>query len=295
LHARCARHANPYNYGLAVPFGGAQDRTQDHGTPLLHVDAIASGVRRDGGAYIPKRETIVTSEAASNPAPDTEHPAVRAAMSITVLTMIEACILFWSAGQWNWPRGWLLVGLNLLAMPVEIWVLSRMNPVLLRERFREHKGTQSFDKGVLLFLLPMTLVIFCVAGLDARFRWSDLGTKVILPGLALYLAGSVLILWVKVVNPYLESTVRIQQDRNHVVISSGPYRFVRHPMYVGAILKYASYPLILGHAWGYVPVVLLTLLYMLRTRMEDRTLREQLPGYAEYSQRTSYRLFPGLW
>ncbi len=225
-----------------------------------------------------------------------ERSGALAMASLTSWVVIEAVTLFCAAGQRLWLRGWVLVGLLLFTVPIKTWIMSRANPVLLRERFQRHEGTESFDKGVLVLLVPMVLVTVLVAGLDSgRYGWSRLGMWTILPGIGLYLLGSAFIWWVMAVNPYLESTVRIQEDRSQKVINAGPYRFVRHPMYFGAVIMYGGYPMILGSAWAYVPVGVLALLYVLRTRLEDRALREKLPGYMEYSQQTRYRLMPGVW
>jgi protein-S-isoprenylcysteine O-methyltransferase Ste14 len=96
-------------------------------------------------------------------------------------------------------------------------------------------------------------------------------------------------------NPHLETTVRIQKDRGHKVITTGPYRFVRHPMYTGVLLMYAGWPLILGSMWSYVVVGIIVVLFVVRTALEDRTLRTELEGYEAYAGRTRYRLLPGVW
>ncbi len=227
---------------------------------------------------------------------DTGRPALRAMLSMSVPIVVQGIVLFIAAGRWNWLRGWVLIGLRLFTMPFEVWILSHANPVLLRERFRKHKGTESFDHGILLLLVPILLAIYCVAGLDAaRFEWSSLGVGTILPGIALHLLGAGLVLSVMAVNPYLEGSVRIQEERHHKAITVGPYRFVRHPMYVGSTIMIAGAPLILGSAWAYLPVGALALLYVFRTAMEDRVLQEKLPGYAAYCRQTRYRLLPGVW
>jgi protein-S-isoprenylcysteine O-methyltransferase Ste14 len=215
--------------------------------------------------------------------------------SMSVWIVVNSITLFWSAGRWDWPRGWLLIGMFVLAMPVDLWVMSRRSGVLLRERFRQHKGTESFDKGILLLFVPILLVIFCVAGLDERFQWSSLGVATIWRGIALFALGDALVVWVMAINPYLETTARIQEDRHQTVITRGPYRLVRHPMYLGGCIKAAGWPLIVGSAWAFLPVGALTLVYVIRTALEDRMLREKLSGYREYSQQTRYRLLPGGW
>jgi protein-S-isoprenylcysteine O-methyltransferase Ste14 len=96
-------------------------------------------------------------------------------------------------------------------------------------------------------------------------------------------------------NRYLETTVRIQEERGHQVVNSGPYRFVRHPMYVGVILQFMALPMVLGSKWAFVPAGVVVLLFVIRTGLEDRTLRNELAGYAQYAESTRYRLLPGVW
>jgi protein-S-isoprenylcysteine O-methyltransferase Ste14 len=104
-----------------------------------------------------------------------------------------------------------------------------------------------------------------------------------------------LIFWAIRTNAYLGRMVRIQQDRGHRVVTGGPYRYVRHPMYVGIILLFPCMALFLGSWWAFVPAVLIGALMVIRTALEDDTLQAELTGYAEYAQRVRYRLVPGLW
>jgi protein-S-isoprenylcysteine O-methyltransferase Ste14 len=97
------------------------------------------------------------------------------------------------------------------------------------------------------------------------------------------------------VNTYLSRSVRIQEERGHQVITSGPYRFVRHPMYVGALLFVLCIPMVLDSIWAFIPSAVIVILFIIRTALEDRTLIEKLPGYAEYTKRVKYRLIPFVW
>jgi protein-S-isoprenylcysteine O-methyltransferase Ste14 len=101
--------------------------------------------------------------------------------------------------------------------------------------------------------------------------------------------------WAMVTNRFFSSIVRIQRDRGHIVCDGGPYRWVRHPGYAGGALAALATPLALGSWWAFVPAVLTILLTAWRTALEDRTLQQELPGYAAYTQRTRYRLLPGVW
>jgi len=140
------------------------------------------------------------------------------------------------------------------------------------------------------------LLVPAVAGLDVgRYRWSSLGVYYALLGLVLMVASSILLNWAMIENPHFEPTVRIQEDRGHRVVSSGPYGFVRHPGYLSGILWMSAIPLIVGSLYAFVPVALYGALMVLRTHLEDRTLHEELAGYPEYAERVRYRLLPGIW
>jgi protein-S-isoprenylcysteine O-methyltransferase Ste14 len=140
------------------------------------------------------------------------------------------------------------------------------------------------------------LIVPAVAGLDVgRYRWSSLGIYYAVLGLIMMVVSSVLINWAMIENPYFEPTVRIQEDRGHRVVSTGPYGIVRHPGYLSGILWMSSIPLVIGSLYTFVPVALYSALMILRTHLEDRTLQDELAGYADYAGKVKYRLFPGVW
>ena len=117
----------------------------------------------------------------------------------------------------------------------------------------------------------------------------------LIPGAFLFAAAMSLIAWTLAVNRHAETTVRIQTDRGHAVVTTGPYRFVRHPMYAGAIVMYVTTPLIWGSGVALAISAAIIALLIWRTGMEDRTLQRELPGYSEYAARTRFRLAPGIW
>jgi protein-S-isoprenylcysteine O-methyltransferase Ste14 len=231
--------------------------------------------------------------------PHGKHPfsgAGRRFAQLTSAIALWGLLLFVSAGNFTWVRGWVYLGLYALGLMICGGALIRFNPTLAAVRARTHHGTKPFDRTFAALYAPMLFVIAVVAGLDAvRFGWSILGTRWLCVGALLQIGGSIPIAWAMATNPFLETTVRIQTDRGQQVISSGPYRYVRHPMYVGAILQIIATPLILGSVWALLPTCLVIGLLMFRTYMEDRTLYAELPGYAAYTQHTRYRLIPRVW
>lgn len=178
-------------------------------------------------------------------------------------------------------------------------VLTFVDPELLNQRGAWQKKTdaKAWDRILVRVFGQFSLNILpIVMGLDVgRFHWSNLGLWVTVLGVAVFSAGWALLTWAMVVNPHFETIVRIQVDRNHRVVTTGPYQVVRHPGYVGAGLWALGSPLIVGSAYGLLPAGITVGLLVLRTGLEDRTLRAELPGYADYARRVRYRLVPGIW
>ncbi len=212
---------------------------------------------------------------------------------------IQGMFLFVAAGTFALPRAWFFLLLSFIAIFGQMVLLAWRNPELVnhRARWRKKRDAKRWDKPlVIAFGVLGFEVLPVVIGLDVgRYRWSNLGTAWLAIGTALYILGTVLITWAMQVNTHFETTVRIQTDRNHHVVTRGPYRFVRHPGYVGAELWILAAPLIVGSAYGLIVVALVTVTLVVRTSLEDRTLQRELPGYADYATRTPYRLFPGIW
>jgi protein-S-isoprenylcysteine O-methyltransferase Ste14 len=175
------------------------------------------------------------------------------------------------------------------------WGMAKA-PGLLQERSQMAANVKTWDKYVNLFYTLSLMALLVVAGLDAgRYGWSQVPGWVQWLGAAGMFASGWVIWRAMVENAFLARWARIQSDRGQRVISSGPYRVVRHPMYAAIILLVISMSLQLGSWWALVPAGLVTLIYLLRTRLEDQMLQTELDGYREYAARVRYRLFPGVW
>jgi protein-S-isoprenylcysteine O-methyltransferase Ste14 len=205
--------------------------------------------------------------------------------------------LFLGAGTLRWTRGWIFAivycgSVAALALAVRQW-----NPDLMAARLKlRHKDTKAFDRIFWSIHMPLTAVLPGIAGLDAvRFRWSPMPAWIEAPAIVLFLLALALIAWTLKANPWAEQTVRIQVDRNHSVASTGPYRIVRHPMYVGALAMYPAMAGMLGSMMALMVAGLEIVAFVWRTAREDRTLRSELPGYETYASATKYRLVPGIW
>lgn len=205
-------------------------------------------------------------------------------------------LIFLPAGTLAWRPGWIFLGVLVLGFGVSALVLARVNPVIYRARSRIQAGTKRWDKALLALLLPTLVAILPVAALDAgRFHGSAVPAWAVLAGYLGVLAGIGVTGWAQAVNPFFEPGVRIQSERHQRVIDGGPYRFVRHPGYVGALFLLFGMALALGSFWALVPAALAAALLVLRTAWEDRLLQAELPGYADYSRRVRWRLLPGVW
>lgn len=211
--------------------------------------------------------------------------------------MVDCAILLLAAGRVNWINAWIYIGLILAYELVCTVSLILLNPVVLNTRGKfAKKGTKTFDYWYMVLYMLFSLAGLIVMGFDAgRYRWSVVPWGVVLAGIVMILPAFVLGICAMAVNPYFECTVRIQKDREHQVVTAGPYRWMRHPGYAGQILSWLATPLILGSWWGVLPSTLVIVLIVIRTILEDRTLLKELPGYGEYVRTTRYRLLPPIW
>jgi len=227
--------------------------------------------------------------------------AARAAMIVLKAVVIFAWFvgsLFIAAGRLDWLRGWIWASFFVVGIAAIGLIVRRRNPQVLeaRSKWRAPQDTKRFDKIFLAVYLPLVLIHPAIAGLDAcRYRWTSIPFAFVYPGVLLLYGALALIVWALVVNPFAEASVRIQSDRGQTAITAGPYRLVRHPMYVGMIVMYVANSLILGSVWALGLSAVLAALVIWRTAQEDRTLRDELIGYQNYAARTRYRLLPGVW
>ncbi len=217
------------------------------------------------------------------------------ARSVYTAGMLLA-ILFIPAGTLAWPEAWVLFVLFVgFSFGVFFW-LKKNNPGLFRERTARGKKSKPWDKVIVAAYSLLNVAILVVAGLDhARFGWSRVPVLLRVTAFLGLVPPALIIVSAMKHNPFTSDVVRIQEDRGHRVCSDGPYRFVRHPWYIGVILIALMIPLSLGSFYALIPAALVAFLFILRTALEDKTLREELPGYQEYSRVVRYRLVPGIW
>ncbi len=240
---------------------------------------------------------MTTHTAPSQPAWTSELKAgVRKRLTqIGALLLVYALLLFLPAGRLDWTWAWVLLGLYLAMIALNALVMFRLNPEVIARR-AEGEGQKGWDRIVGGLWAIAGLAGLVVAGLDVRFGWSaPLPLAWHLAGAAGYTLGFALFSWAMASNAYYSTVERVQADQGHTVCTTGPYRFVRHPGYVGAILQSLVAPLLLGSLWAFVPGALAAALMVVRTALEDRALRAELPGYAAYARSVRFRLIPGVW
>jgi protein-S-isoprenylcysteine O-methyltransferase Ste14 len=219
---------------------------------------------------------------------------VKRLIQVVVQLLILVALLFISAGRLDWGWAWAYLGVSVGILAVNALV---MPPELIAERGQVGKeDIKSWDRVVTTISILPALGAPIVAGLDERLGWSPhLALTVHLVGLAFLVLGQGLFTWSMVSNKFFSTSVRIQMDRDHTVAVGGPYRYVRHPGYVGFIVSALAMPLALGSLWALIPAAMTLCLFVIRTALEDKTLQEELDGYREYAAQVRYRLLPGVW
>lgn len=206
-------------------------------------------------------------------------------------------LLLVPAGTLHWPAAWVFLGtIGVLGVAGGLW-LARIDPALLAERMRPmmQDDQPAADKKFMLAFGIAALIWFLAIGLDRRTLASDMPAAWQGLGWAMLLLSTGFIMWVMRENSFAAPVIKLQAERGHRVVSSGPYAFVRHPMYSGTILFFVGAALLLGSWWGVALSPLFAVLFGVRSGIEERTLLAGLPDYADYATRVRYRLVPGLW
>jgi len=233
--------------------------------------------------------------------PAASRPNVKAGIRKRVATyaisvILTVLMLFGAAGRLGWLWAWVYMGIWLASMAVVGPITIRTTPEAVAER-GEFRITKTWDKVVVACcLLDLFVALPIVAGLDERFGWTG-GLALLwhVFGAVILVAGMALYAWGMITNAYFSMVVRLQDDRGQAVCTTGPYRFMRHPGYVGLILQALGLPLLLGSWWALLPGLAASLALIVRTSLEDGMLLAELPGYQDYAQKVPYRLLPGVW
>ena len=228
---------------------------------------------------------------------DQKRGVKRWVLTSLIAVVLLAASLFLSAGTLFWWQAWIYLFTAAAILVLDYVVLVPISPDLLGERSRYQKGAKAWDQ--LLSRLMATIgpvVILIVSGLNYRNSWSgDFPAWIVVIAMEFVLLGGLLALWAMAANRFFIGMVRIQDERGHRVVKSGPYRYIRHPGYLGSLFYILFTPLALGSLWALVPAMLTMGVILLRTYLEDKTLKDELHGYQEYAAEVHHRLVPGIW
>lgn len=231
---------------------------------------------------------------------NSQHSPVMIWLSLIVRMTLFAVALMWPAGTWYWWEAWVMVGLWTIFGVVMTLYLMQYDPELLAERLKLvplHKEQKAWDKVIMLLFLIAGIALYIIPGFDVvRYGWSEpLPYWMKAVAVLIHIPSFFLLGWIMRENTYLAQVVKIDKQRDHHVITTGPYAVVRHPMYTVVIILLFAVPIALGSRYALILTVFLTMLLIVRTYLEDRTLHLELKGYPEYTKKTPYRLMPGVW
>jgi len=210
--------------------------------------------------------------------------------------LLMVALFFLSAGRLDLPGAWFFFGLYFVSLVINMVIFLKYNPEVVKARAEILKGELKWwDKVYVVLSVLFVFALPAVCGLDVRFAAPTPSIEYYLAGILLFVVGWSFTSWALVVNKFFEGAVRIQKERGHKVITTGPYVIVRHPGYAGMILFYLAMPFGLGSLYGLIPALLLAATFVFRTHFEDEFLQKELKGYKKYCKSTKYRLIPFVW
>ena len=212
---------------------------------------------------------------------------------VVATLFLQGFLLFVFAGTLSWNWAWIFLILEIVVLIINYWVLPRE---VMEERGREKKNVKRWDRILLSIGTVPALGVYALSGLDYRLSWSpSFSFYYHIIGLVILFSGSMLFTWSMVSNKFFSTVVRLQEERGHSTATTGPYKYVRHPGYVGYLLMVIAAPIALGSIYALLMSFLVLIIFIVRTDLEDKTLLSELDGYKEYVQKVKYRLIPFLW
>ena len=206
--------------------------------------------------------------------------------------LIVGGLLFIPANSFEYWNGWLFMGLLFIPMFIAGIILMIKNPKLLKKRLNA-KEKENEQKWVLLFSGLMFLSGFIIAGLNYRYKWTELPNIVVIIASILFIIAYILYAEVLRENTYLSRTIEVQE--NQKVIDTGLYGYVRHPMYAVTILLFLTMPLILGSITSFLIFLIYPVIICKRIKNEEDVLERDLKGYIEYKKKVKYKIIPFVW
>jgi len=206
--------------------------------------------------------------------------------------LILAALFFGTAGTLDYWQAWVYLAVLYLPMTFVLVYLLRRDPELLERRLRGREPLAA-QRAIIVAATLVLLLAFIIPGLDRRFGWSNLPPPLVVAFDVIVLVGYAFFFLVLRQNSYASRTLQVEPGQR--VVTTGPYRVVRHPMYLAVMVMYLASPLALGSVWALLPALLLPIFLVARIRSEERLLAHDLPGYREYQSTTEYALVPGIW
>ena len=206
---------------------------------------------------------------------------------------VMVLILFWPAGTLRWAEAWIYIILQLGYSVIMVLYFLKHNPEIIKKRMEMKLPSRLWDRVVMIPVILAMISLLIIPGLNVRYNWSNIPIYIEVIGFIGFLTSSYLIFLIMKENSYLLKTVEIQKGQK--VVSTGPYSIVRHPMYSASILMVFSIALALGSLYALIPAALASFFLIIRTHLEDNTLKKELKGYKDYTKRTKYRLLPKIW
>ncbi len=207
--------------------------------------------------------------------------------------LLQGTILFISAWSLSWIWAWILISVGIIILIINAIVL----PIeVIEERGRKKENVKKWDKILTTVNIFPMLGMYIISGLDYKFNWSiELPISIHIIGILITFLGSILFTWSMVSNKFFSTMVRIQDERDHKVAIEGPYKYVRHPGYVGFIIMVLATPIALGSLYALSMSAIVSIIFIIRIALEDKTLNKELNGYKEYSKNVKYKLVPFIW
>jgi protein-S-isoprenylcysteine O-methyltransferase Ste14 len=224
------------------------------------------------------------------------NPMDLSALRSSVLgTLALAALLFVPAGTLRYWQGWAFLFVFVAASAAFAVYLAVYDPALLRRRMQAGPSQEKepVQKIIIRFVTIGFILLVAVPALDFRFGWSRAPWTIAVAGDVLVALSFVVFYRVVRVNSFAASTIRVEPGQH--VVSTGPYAWVRHPMYTGAFVLLIGTPLALGSWWGLLVVPLFVPIFVFRILNEEEVLARELPGYTTYQERVRYRLIPFVW
>jgi protein-S-isoprenylcysteine O-methyltransferase Ste14 len=228
----------------------------------------------------------------------TKQTNVKVIVQLLIVLVLVPFMPLIASGAWGWWQAWAYALLAILGFIISRALAVRRNPDIIKERSDSFgkEDAKPWDKILAPTVALGSVVPLFLIGLDKRFGWTTpFGLSANLIALIVIIVGYAVGSWALIENRFFSGVVRIQTDRGHHVVNTGPYRLVRHPGYAASLWTYLATPILLDSLWALLPTLLLVAAMVLRTLLEDRTLQAELPGYADYAKQTRYRLLPRIW